>query len=98
MHGQAAYFSQQRQKLLLGPGTNYLIHHLAVLQNHQRGDAHDPELSSQLHFLVHVDLAYKNVLALLSNFIHNGADHPAGAAPGRPEVQQDPFSAFRTSS
>ena len=65
-----------------------LVHDLAVFHDHQRGDAGDAEFHGKLHFLVHVDLAHGDILPLLSDLLHNGADHPARAAPWRPEIQQ----------
>ena len=47
-----------------------------------------PELRRQIRLLVHVHLAHLYIGALLGYFVHHGAQHPAGAAPAGPEVQQ----------
>ena len=79
--------SQHGQNLRLGLRTHRFIGKFAVLHHHKGGDAHDAELRGQFRLLVHIDLANFDVAALRSDLIHNWADHPAGAAPGRPEVQ-----------
>ena len=40
---------------------------------------------------IYIDLAYQNIVPFLSDFFHNGSHHPAGTAPGCPEVQQHGF-------
>ena len=80
---------QHIQNCLLGSGTLGLVDDLAVFHNHQRGDAGDTELGSQFRILVHVDLAHLDIRTLVSNFLHQGKHHPAGAASGSPEVQQN---------
>ena len=72
---------------------NGLTGQFAVLEQQQGGDAHDAELSRQLGLLVHVHLAHLDVGALLGHLVHDGAEHPAGAAPAGPEVQQDGLGA-----
>ena len=56
---------------------------------------HNPELAGQLRLLVHVDLSDADVAARGGDFVDDGADHPARAAPGRPEVQQDGLVAVK---
>ena len=80
---------QEFFNLRLGAVANGPGHGLAVFEHHQGGNAGHAELHGKLHLLVHIDLAYSHVGALPGDFLHNGAHHPAGAAPACPEVQQD---------
>ena len=72
-----------------------LTNQLTVLEQQQGGDAHDAELGGQIGLLVHIDLAHLDVGALLGHLVHDGAQHPAGAAPGGPEIEQDRLSALQ---
>ena len=45
--------------------------------------------------IIHIDLAHLDVGALLGHLVHDGAQHPAGAAPGGPEIEQDGLSALQ---
>jgi len=80
--------AQELQNTGLGAGAHSLTHQLALLEYQQGGDAHYPELRRQIRLLVHVHLAHLYIGALLGYFVHHGAQHPAGAAPAGPEVQQ----------
>ena len=87
--------AQQRQHTGLGAGTHSLIHKLAVAEHQQGGDAHHAELGGQLGLFIHIDLAHLDIGALLGHLVHDGAQHPAGAAPGGPEVQQNRLCAVQ---
>ena len=87
--------AQQRQHTGLGAGTHSLIHKLAVAEHQQGGDAHHAELRGQLGLFIHIDLAHFDIGALLGHLVHDGAQHPAGAAPGGPEVQQNRLCAVQ---
>ena len=80
---------QQLQDLLLGQGTERPVQDLALFHHHQGGDAHDTKLHCQLRFFIHIDLADLDIRPLCRDLIENGAYHPAGTAPGCPEIQQD---------
>ncbi len=54
-----------------------------------------PNCAGQLRLLVHVHLAHLHIGALLGHLVHDGAEHPAGAAPAGPEVQQDGLFALQ---
>jgi len=87
-HIQNDISAQELQNTGLGAGAHSLTHQLALLEYQQGGDAHYPELRRQIRLLVHVHLAHLYIGALLGYFVHHGAQHPAGAAPAGPEVQQ----------
>ena len=86
---QHAYLPKQVQHTGLRAGTHGLTHQLALLEHQQGGDAHHPELRRQVRLLVHVHLAHLYIGALLGYLVHHRAQHPAGAAPAGPEVQQN---------
>ena len=76
---------------MLGFGTYGLLDDFSVLHHDQGGDAEDAELIGKLKFFIHIDLADLDVGALFCDFLHDGNHHPARAAPGGIEVQQDGF-------
>ena len=82
-------FLQQCQNFFLRHCADGLIRDLAVLHHDERRDRDNAELLRKLRLLVHVDLAYLDVAALVRNLVHDGRHHAARAAPGCPEVQQD---------
>src|SRR6476646_10305949 len=65
-----------------------LLRDLAVLEEDQRGDRHDSVLRSRLRVLVDVHLHDRQVVALLIELLEMRSDDAAGAAPGRPEIDQ----------
>ena len=65
------------------------IHQPPVLEDHQGGNAHHPEALGQLRLLVDVDLTDLDPAGLLlRDGVHRRGKHPAGRAPGRPEIHQ----------
>ena len=87
--------AQQFQHAALRTCADSLTNQLTVLEQQQGGDAHDAELGGQIGLLVHIDLAHLDVGALLGHLVHDGAQHPAGAAPGGLEIEQDGLSALQ---
>ena len=84
-----ALLSEHLENEILRTHADALTGDLAVLEHEQRGDAHHAELTGELGLVVHVDLADLDVGILVRDLIHNGGEHLAGAAPGRPEVHQN---------
>ena len=64
------------------------VHQLAVLEQHQRGNAGDAQPDGHVGVLIHVDLGEGDVGRLRGQLLHDGGHHAAGAAPGRPEIHQ----------
>ena len=100
LHGATApfqhtYLPKQLQHTGLRACTHGLTHQLALLKHQQGGDAHHAELRGQLGLFIHIDLAHLDIGALLGHLVHDGAQHPAGAAPGGPEVQQNRLCAVQ---
>ena len=62
---------------------------LTVLQNHQRGDRHDPVAVCQFRLLVDIDLADLDVFSLFGDLIQDRTYHTAGAAPAGEEIKQN---------
>ena len=70
--------SQHGQNLCFGPGSHHLAGHLAVLHDHQGGNAHDVELGRKLRLFIHVDLPHLEVGPLARDLVHHGPHHPTG--------------------
>jgi hypothetical protein len=79
---------QQFQNIFLGFVADGGDHFFTILQNDDGGNTDDPELTGQLHFFIHVDLAHDDVAAFCGDFFDDGSDHLTGAAPGCPEIHQ----------
>ncbi len=74
-------------ELLLRRGADLARGHVAVLEDHQRRDRLDVVLRRGLRILVDVELDDLDLLAERSgDLLQRRRDHPAGAAPFRPEV------------
>ena len=82
---------QHGQDLILGSGSQGSVFHYALVHHHQRRNADNLILTCQIEFFIHIDLTDLHIGTLRRDLIQNGADHPAGAAPGCPEVQQHRF-------
>jgi YVTN family beta-propeller protein len=75
--------------LRLGYRANHSVDLVAVAHHHEKGDAHRAEAGSQRGILVHVDLDYlERACPLAGELREHGLDHPAGSAPGGPEVDE----------
>src|SRR4051812_49908311 len=74
---------------LLRVGADDLLGHLAVLEEDHRRDREDLVLRGGLLVLVDVELDDPQVLPLAGDLLEDRADDPAGAAPRRPEVDED---------
>src|SRR5262245_58740940 len=72
----------------LGLRADQLLHHAPVLEQDHRGDREDLVLDGGLLVLVHVELDYPQVLALVANLLEDRRDHAARPAPRRPEVDE----------
>ena len=79
------------QDLCLGHCAHILLNKLSIPENHQRGNAHYAVPACQLRLLIHLDLAYLNMLMFFGNFLNQGKHHPARTAPGSPEIYQHRF-------
>ena len=90
---QAERLVQHGENACFRLGTHGAVCHFAVLHNYQGGNTHNLERTGQFGFFIYIDLAHLNVRALLGDLIQNGAYHPAGAAPGSPEIQKNGFTA-----
>ncbi|MFN8639740.1 MAG: hypothetical protein U0360_09875 [Dehalococcoidia bacterium] len=88
---------EEGARLRLGHRSDELLRELAVPEGHHVGDALDLELAGDARVLVGVQLHELNATGvLLRQPLEDGADDPAGPAPGRPEVDDDrqlPWSA-----
>ena len=73
--------------LLFGFEADRLGDDFSVLDDQERGDAHDAERGSQLGFLVYIDFAdLGSTLQFLRKLVDHGGDHAARAAPRGPEI------------
>ena len=73
----------------LGRKPDDLADRLATLEDQQRRDRADPVLTGGHRVLVGVELHELDAaVVLLGEFLDDRRDHAAGAAPGRPEVDQ----------
>lgn len=75
--------------LELVAGADDLLELLAVLEEEEGGDGGDAVLSREVAGLVDVDLEEDDVGVLLGEGDELGGHHPAGAAPGGEEVDDD---------
>src|SRR3989304_1004626 len=75
--------------LRLGHRADLARGHLAVLEDHQRRDRHDPVLGRGLRVLIDIEL-YDLELALQfgRNLFEHGCDDAAGPAPFGPEIHE----------
>ena len=66
------------------------LHHLAILEDDDGGQAVDAVLLHQVRVGVHLDLHNLQLVAVVSllSLLHNLADQLARAAPGGPEVDE----------
>ena len=63
---------------------------LSTLEVEQRGDVADPVLHRDVLAVVHVAFGdHRAAFEFLGYLLDDGAEHPAGTAPGGPEVYQD---------
>ena len=80
---------QEGLDLPLGQRAHEAVHRLTTHEQDAGGDAADAEHRGQLLFLVGIDLDQLEATAVLGlDFLQDGADHLAGAAPGGPEIDQ----------
>ena len=81
---------QGRDDVLFGVRADQRVDLLAVLEHDQGRDAHDAEPASGLDVLVRVELGERDLAVhLLRELLDDGVQSSAGAAPGRPEVDED---------
>lgn len=76
-------------RALLGRGTGLLEDDDALAKDHQRGNGADAEVAGQLVFLVGVDLGEGDVGVFAGRGLEDRGEATAGAAPRRPEVEDD---------
>ena len=73
-----------------------LILDLTTFEKKQRGNGPDVEFERKILVLIDVDLSYfYGASFFLCDFFKNRRDHFAGAAPGRPEIDQHRLGALR---
>jgi len=80
---------KHREDLLFRADTDRLIGDFSALDNDKRRDAHDVERGGKRGLFVDIDFADFDVLSLFGNLVDDRGDHPARAAPGCPEVEQN---------
>src|SRR4030042_2026750 len=81
---------QLRLQLILGEQPDDFFHHLASLEEDERGDRTDAISRGRYRVFVHVNLGELHPAAeLLGAVLHYGGHHLAGTAPRCPEVHQD---------
>ena len=74
----------------LGNGTNDGVNFLAALEHHQRGNAANPVLASNIWIFVSIQLENLDLaLKFLRDLVNNWSNHAAWSAPRSPEVNQD---------
>ena len=73
---------------MLGFCAYRLFYDVAILQNHQRRDRHDPVAVCQFRLFVDIDFADLDVLPLFCDLVQDGTYHTAGSAPACEEVQK----------
>src|SRR5204863_9589037 len=71
-----------------GQGARLRVQHDVVADDHQRGDGADAERGGQLLLGLGVDLAEHRIRVLFRRLLEDRAEHAAGTAPRRPEVDQ----------
>ena len=73
-----------------GHGARDLIDHFTVLEDDEGGDGANAEQAGNSGVFVHIDLAHEGFAFVFGGqFLHDGADAAAGAAPGGPEVDEN---------
>ena len=86
----AGQFLDELAELALGQRAGEGVHRLAVAEGVDHGDRLDAELGRQFLVLVHVDLDQPDRAAVLGDqLFQEGAELLAGAAPRRPEIDDD---------
>lgn len=76
-------------ELFLRLGTNNPLDHLSILEDHERGDRHDPVLDRELLVVIGVEFADLQAAGVLGGqFLDDWRHHLAGAAPGGPKIDE----------
>ena len=74
----------------LGQRADQLVDQLAVLEQKHRGNILNAVLRSDQGIFVHIELGnFDTTRILVGQFIENGRDRAAGAAPGGPTIHQN---------
>ena len=82
--------AEHGDELLLALNADGLAYLFAVPESDQRGDAEHAEALSDVRVIVHIELADLDLAAyLLLELIEDRALHTAGAAPLRPEINDN---------
>ena len=77
-------------ELLLRRGADLARGHLAVLEDHQRRDRHDAVFRGGVRAFVDIELDDLDLVAeRAGNLVQRRRDHAAGAAPFRPEIDDN---------
>jgi hypothetical protein len=76
-------------QLRLRAGANFLGHHSAIFEQHQRGNAANAVLGWNGRVFIHIELGhFQLALVFAGDLLDNGADHLAWAAPFSPEINK----------
>ena len=76
----------------LGDRSDHLVGHLALLENQKRGNAADSILTSGFLCIVYIELAdFGTTRILVGQFLNDRSDHPAGAAPSGPKINENGY-------
>ena len=68
---------------------DHLVHHLALVEHQHRRDGADAVLAGQTGMVVDVDLADPGLVGIFAgNFVDQGAEHFARAAPLGPKIHE----------
>src|SRR5207244_3901646 len=82
-------------KLILRHHADRAVDEFAVFEHHQGRDRSHAELLRHLGVVVDVHLGDDRLPRVIRReLFHHRTDHPAGAAPGRPEVDERRLAAF----
>lgn len=84
---------QQGEDVGLGPCACGLVDDGPVFDDNQRGDGHDLEFLGQLRLFVDVDFADQVLRVFGRDFVYDGGQHAAGAAPVGVKVEENGLGA-----
>ena len=90
----AAHLCQHGSDAVLCLHAHGAFYGFAVFYDHKRRNAHDAELCRKLPLLIHVHLSHLDPCGFFADFVNDGREHAARAAPVCPEVQQHRLGAL----
>ncbi len=87
-------FVQSGLQILFAGQADEFFYYFATLENDDGRDSADTKLDGGIAVIVGIDFADKGLARVgVGDFLDSRAQHPAGTAPFRPEIQQYGLSA-----